>query len=443
MSRGPSDLPRVTFPEDISMSGHFPRFLAEAAMEKGPILKLCLESDRDLVFLIGPEANRFVFHTHREHFSHEQGWTPVLGDWFGHGLLNMDPPEHTRHRRLMNPAFTASFLALYLPIMHRVVAERTCDWAARGDVDLYEEAREIAFDVAAGALAGLQTGTEVDRMRQLFYGLLHGFDEHSETWDAFVARQNRMNDELNQLLLPLIHARRAATETPRDVVGMIVAARDDDGEPFSDEQVLAHLKILLVAGHETTTTLGAWTLYLLAARPGDRARIQAELAPGEATGDEPIALEALRGARYLDSFVKEVGRLYAPVVQVPRGVVKEFEFEGYTIPPGAEVRLSLSAGHRLPRVFADPERFDPGRFEPPREEDKRVPYSLVTFGGGPRVCIGMSFAQLEVKVLVARVLRRLDLVPIPGREPVHVGYWTAFALEGVPVRVAERGRVSV
>lgn len=439
MSRGPSDLPRVIFPENISMSGHFPRFLAEAAMEKGPILKLFLESDRDLVFLVGPEANRFVFHTHREHFSHAQGWTPVLGDWFGHGLLNMDPPEHTRHRRLMNPAFTASFLSLYLPIMNRVVAARTRDWAARGEVDLYEEAREIAFDVAAAALAGLESGAEVDRMRQLFYGLLHGFDERYETWDAFLSRQNRMNDELNQVLLPLIHQRHAATGTPSDVVGMIVAARDDEGEPFSDEQVLAHLKILLVAGHETTTTLGAWTLYQLAARPGDRARVQTELARAEPSREEPIGLETLRGARFLDSFIKEVGRLYSPVVQVPRGVAKEFEFEGYTIPPGAEVRLSLSAGHRLPRVFAEPERFDPERFEPPREEDKRVPYSLVTFGGGPRVCIGMSFAQLEVKALVAHVLRGLDLAPIPDRPPIHAGYWTAIAPEGVLVQVAERG----
>jgi cytochrome P450 len=431
-----SALPTVVFPENVSMTGRYPTFLAQAAMERGPILKLFLESGRDLVFMVGPEANRFVLHTHREHFSHEQGWTPVLGDWFGHGLLNMDPPEHTRHRRLMNPAFTASFLAMYLPIMHRVVAARTADWAERGEVDLYEEAREIAFDVAAGALAGLHGGAGIDQMRQLFYGLLHGFDPTRESWPEFEARQNRMNDELNALLLPLIQRRRAGAEPPRDVIGMIVAARDEAGRLFSDEQVLAHLKILLVAGHETTTTLGAWTLYQLASRPSDRTRVLAELDGTATPRERPLSGEALRALRFLDSFVKEVGRLYSPVVQVPRGVLKEFEFGGYAIPPGAEVRLSLSAGHRLSRAFADPERFDPERFEPPREEDKRTPYSLVTFGGGPRVCIGMSFAQLEVKALVAHVLRRLILSPIPDRTPVHAGYWTAIAPEGVPVLVA-------
>ena len=79
--------------------------------------------------MVGPEANRFVLLSGREHFSHDLGWTPVIGETFGHGLLNMDPPEHTRHRALMNPAFTATFMAAYLPMMQRVIADRTAAWA--------------------------------------------------------------------------------------------------------------------------------------------------------------------------------------------------------------------------------------------------------------------------------------------------------------------------
>lgn len=435
MAKSLAEMPTIDFGEDVSMSGRYPRLLADAAIEHGPILKVLLEGGRPLIFMVGPEANRFVLHTHREHFSHELGWTPVLGDWFGHGLLNMDPPEHTLHRRLMNPAFTAAFMAMYLPLMRRVVAERTGRWDHRAEVDLQEEAREIAFDVAAVALAGLDAGGPVDRMRELFYGLLHGFDSAGETWDAYVARQDQMNDELNQLLLPIIANRRARVEEPRDVLDLIVVARDEDGRPFSDEQLLAHVKVLLVAGHETTTTLGGWSLYLLAARPQDRARVLGELDRLGQPAEQPLTLDDLRSLRFLDAFLKECGRLYSPVIQVPRGVVKEFEFAGHHVPAGVAARLSLSAGHRLPDVFADPDRFDPTRFEPPREEDKQRPYALVTFGGGPRVCIGMSFAQLEVKTLVAEVLRRYRLEPIPGREPRHLGYWTAFAPEGIPVRV--------
>jgi cytochrome P450 len=137
----------------------------------------------------------------------------------------------------------------------------------------------------------------------------------------------------------------------------------------------------------------------------------------------------------MDNFVKETGRLYSPVFNVPRGVVKEFEFNGYTVPQGTQVRLALAAGHHLPGVWAEPERFDPDRFAPPREEDKRQQYALVTFGGGPRICIGINFAQIEVKALLAHVLRYYRLEAVGDRVPIHTGYFTAETLGGINLRV--------
>jgi cytochrome P450 len=142
----------------------------------------------------------------------------------------------------------------------------------------------------------------------------------------------------------------------------------------------------------------------------------------------------LRGARVLDAFIREAGRLYSPVLNVPRGVVQDFEFAGYTVPMGTHVRLALAASHRLPTIFANPEVFDLDRFLPPREED-RLPYALVTFGGGPRVCIGINFAQIEVKALVAHVLPRYTLTPVEPHPPIYAGHWTAIMPGGAPMRV--------
>src|SRR5439155_6142240 len=128
----------------------------------------------------------------------------------------------------------------------------------------------------------------------------------------------------------------------------------------------------------------------------------------------------------------------SPVINVPRGVVRDFEFAGYSVPAGTQVRLALAAGHRLPHVFANPEAFDPDRFLPPREEDRRQPYALVTFGGGPRVCIGINFAQVEVKTLVAHVLPRYRLEPAEGQAPAHAGHWTATLPGGMWMRVTAR-----
>ena len=112
-------------------------------------------------------------------------------------------------------------------------------------------------------------------------------------------------------------------EQPRDVLGMIVRARDEHGEALSDEQVLAHLNILLVAGHETTTTLGAWVLYLLSTHPEHRQRVQAELRGLVGVSQAPITVEAIRAMKVLDNFIREAGRFYSPVINVPRSVVKD------------------------------------------------------------------------------------------------------------------------
>ncbi|PLS80295.1 MAG: hypothetical protein CYG59_08760 [Chloroflexi bacterium] len=440
-----AEMPAAPFTGHEIAAGEFAAQQARMAQAHGPIFRWSIPEGsyrvQDYVFMVGPDANRFVLHTHREHFSHDQGWTPIIGEVLGKGLLNMDDPEHAVHRRMWNPAFTSACMEAYLPVIQQVIADRTRRWSAHASVNVYHEAREITFDAAAACLAGLEPGAEVDRLRELFYALLYGagpvanasMGQHSQIF--FRARA-----ELVELLLRLIAQRRAlpAAEQPRDVLGMIVHATDDEGRTLSDRQVLAHLNILLVAGHETTTTLSAWALYLLAAMPHYQQRLRAELVGRPGRVDGPPAAETLRGLKALDYFVRETGRLYSPVLNVPRGVVKDFEFGGYSVPAGTPVRLALAAGHRLPHVFAQPEQFDPERFAPPREEDKRHQYSLVTFGGGSRICIGINFANIEVKALLAHVLHSYELEPVPGQRPVHAGHWTAIIPDGVRLRVRAR-----
>lgn len=440
MSKSLADLPVASFTGDDINAGRFPRMLAQAAIANGPIFKWIIPEGWDAgeyVFMVGPEANRFVLHTGREHFSHDQGWTPIIGDTLGKGLLNMDDPEHARHRKMWNPAFTAAAMEAYIPVIQQVIADRTAGWARRGTVNVYHEAREITFDIAAAALGGFQRGPEVDRLRELFYTLLR-FDDRVESWEAYEQRFNAARVELGMTLMRMIAERRALPpdQQPRDVVGAIVRARDEQGQALSDEQVLAHINILLVAGHETTTTLAAWTLWLLAANPEEHRKLEEEV-DALVGPDETPSVDALRSMKRLDAFIREAGRLYPPVINVPRGVVSEFEFAGYRIPPGTAVRLSLAGTHMLPTVFSEPQRFDPERFLPPRDEERRTPYGLVTFGGGPRICIGINFAQIEAKALIAACVRRFTFEP-DGPPSDHGGHWTADLADGISLRVRPR-----
>lgn len=438
-----ADIPEIAFSFDDIMSGNLPAMMAHWAEEKGPVFKLkdsWSGTGEYVLFIVGPEANRFVLNTNRQVFSHDQGWTPIIGDILGHGLLNMDDPQHAIHRRLWNPAFASAYMTAYYPVIKNVIERRTATWPNQKEIDLFREAREITFDVAAAALGGFEQGREVDHLRELFYKLLHGYDNSMGSFEDYLEQQARIGGELTMILLGLIAERRKLkpTDKPRDVLEMIVHAKDDQGHTLDDAQVLAHTNILLVAGHETTTSLSAWVLYLLAARPNDRQQILAELDALPSNPDGSVTLEALREARYLDAFIKEAGRLYPPVITVPRGVLKDFEFAGYHVPAGMQMRLSIGGAHHLASSFADPETFDPTRFLPPRDEEKRTPYSLITFGGGPRICIGMYFAQVEVKALVAKVLRSFDIEPVENQNLRHAGHWTAFLPDGIKIRVKKR-----
>lgn len=429
-----SAIPVVVPPADFS--ARKPAGLAGLARRHGPVFKIGWSPSYALTYLVGPEANRFVLQTRRDAFSHELGWTPQIGAIFGKGLLNMDDPEHAAHRRLMNPAFAYAYMERYLPVMARIIAERCADWAARGTVDLHAEARKITFDVAAETLVGLPTGSEVDTLRKLFYAILGGDlggGDEERQWASFM----QVHQELGARLLQLIAARRASPpEAQTDILGTLVHARDDEGRALSDTQLLGHVNILLVAGHETSTTLAAWLLFLLARNPAYLTRVREELDAVLPDPDVPLTLESVRSLKLLGYALSEAGRLYPPVAFVPRGVVEEVEFGGYVLPRGAQIALGLSATHFMPELFAEPARFDPDRFAPPREEDKATPYSLATFGGGPRICIGINFAQIEIRAMAAHILRRYELTPIAAEQAaMHYPGPLGQPLDGIPARV--------
>jgi cytochrome P450 len=425
-------IPLIQIPEGyLSRIGPF---LAEMYERHGPIFR-SNQNGHDVIFMAGPEANRFVLLSNRLKFSNYIGWTKIFGveDAFGNGLLSMDGAEHDAHRKMMNPAFAITYMDRYLPIMQRIIRERIAGWAARGEVDVYEETRKITFDVAAEALAGLTPGPEVDQFRELYLAMLR-LTPHANNWDEFYAEQARLKDELYRLLRPKIVERRQ--HPTDDVLGMLVRARDPAGNALSDEQLIAHTNILLVAGHETSTSMSAWLLYLLAQHPDYLQRVQEEQAALVPDGVIPT-LDLIQRMKVLENGVMEAERLYPPVSYGPRGVVEEFDFHGYHIPAGAHVFYAIAASHLIPSVFASPTQFDPDRFAPPREEQKKTPYALVGFGGGPRICIGINFAKVEIKAMIAEILRQYTLALAPDQDVELFGV-ISRPRHGVRMRVHER-----
>jgi cytochrome P450 len=411
--------------------------LARCYAEHGPLFRIA-GATGDHLFLVGPEANRLVLVTHRHAFSLASGLDRLLGDLgvFDQALATMDDGPAHAWRCLLSPAFTPASLGRYLPAMQALVRDSVANWATRGIMDVYEGTLKLTFAIAAETMVGLTPGPEVDQFGKLYSQVLGLRNTYAAVrGQDWYQRRDLLKKGLYDLLQPKIAARRA--RPTEDVLGLLVAGRDSEGQPLPDELVIDLTNGLLFAGHMTSSSLGAWLLYLLSQHPDYVTRIRAEQAEILGDRNEPT-LDDFQKMEVLGNALSETERLYSPAIGGIRGVREDVPFGDYVIPAGANLFYSIIASHYLPNVWARPERFDPDRFAPPREEDRHTPFALVGFGGGPRTCLGVHFAKLELKVLATHLLRHHDLLPVPGPIPQPLFEMTSKPKNGIKLRLLPR-----
>jgi cytochrome P450 len=402
-------------------------FVVHAALEHGPAFSVLATNGpwagRRVAYLVGPEANHLVLVERRASFSQEHGWRPVLGDRLGRGLVNMDPPDAAHFRTVLQPAFRRERVARYGPFIRSVVAHRTRSWRPGAHVDLVSTTREIAFDVAAYTVLGLSPGPRVDALRDLVHRVAHE--------PSGVRASSGAGPELTERLLETVHQRRSRPRAgSRAALDFLLSARNPDSSPMSDADLLGHLRLLLVAGYETTTNLGAWVLHLLAAFPEHGAAVDRELA--EANDAPSRGEHGPGGLPLLHAAVREAGRLHPPVMFLPRVTLDDVYFNGCVIPAGTAVFLAVGAGHRLPTVYRDPDRFRPERFVESRAGGQNA-YTL--FGGGGRTCLGAALAQSEVCALVAHVRRHHPVTTPPESDIDQFDTVVQWLPKGIPAQV--------
>ncbi len=409
------EIPEVSVPAEARKNPV--AYLLRAAISAGPIFRRRTPPRQVSrygpwqVYLVGPEANRFVLLTQRTAFSHAQGWRAFFGGVWNDNLLYLDHAEHARQRRLMQPAFALAAVERHLPHTQRIVALHTRDWAERGIVEVRLAMRDLAFDVVAEVLLGLPPGEPIRELHRLRDALCR--NPHPYGRERYWQHIQQARAALNACLLDLIERQAHLDDLP----AILLHARD--GGELSDDYLLGHLQVMLEAGHTTTMDTATWVLGLLAAHPAMMRDAQSEVDTVLRDG-APLTLAKLNQMHLLGAIINEAARLRTPVDTAPRVAEQTVEFAGYTIPAGTFVRLHLGACHRLPAVFSNPDSFEPSRFEPPHVDATRSPYAFAPFGGGPRLCIGMSFALAEVKVLAAHVLSRFDIAAIRGVAPANV-----------------------
>jgi cytochrome P450 len=373
--------------------------------------------------LCGARAQQHVFWASGEEraFSSQDAYS-FVEPFVGTSLLQMDGPEHQNQRKLITLAFQSHAYVDYLTRINRVFERIIAHWPDQGTRVFYQDARAIAFRVATSLFIGVEDGPELAHLNELVHTLFDGPLALIPLKLPFTKYGKAMSVKpiLDQRLLEIIKQHREAPTT--DVLSLLLLARDEQGQPLSDEQLLAHLKLLLFAGYDTTTATLAWSLLELLRHPNLYERIRAEAEVGKVGGEVPVVVEELRAMPFLDAFLKETLRLHPVTAFLLRGNRSSYEFEGYTIPAGWQIIIPISHTQRSPEYFTNPEQCDPERFLPPREEDKKTPYAWMAFGGGKHTCLGMGIAQIEMKTILTRLLRQFDLQLVPGQDvtPVYI-----------------------
>ena len=359
-----------------------------------------------MIQLFGPDANQLVLQDRDQAFSSRHGWEFFIGPFFRDGLMLRDFSDHRFHRRLLQQAFRKPALVEDLEAMRPLIRRHAAGWGRHAmtgrPLHAYPAIKAMTLEIGGEIFCGESPGAEQARLNRSFMHCVRA----GSAWVRQPVpgnawwRGHRGRRYLEQWFRRRIPARRA--DPGQDLFSRLCTLRDDSGRHFSDEDVINHMIFLLMAAHDTTTITLTMMLWFLARHPDwqDRLRETSLALPDDPDFDE------LGQLRELEWVMKEALRLIPPVPGMPRLTVRDVDFAGYRIPAGSLVNVTLQFSHRMEEYWDRPDDFDPLRFAPPREEHRRHPGQYCPFGGGAHMCLGLHFAEIQVKAVMHHLLRR-------------------------------------
>ena len=330
---------------------------------------------------------------------------PVTGP---ESILLLDGDPHMRMRKLMLPPFHGEAIARFAELMEEITNREIDGWHAGQKIRTRSVAQTVTLEVIIRAVFGITDPGRIEEFKRLLPGLstinplvllIQKDLGPRSPWGRFLARRDRVDS----MLYREIEERRGQPDHDgrNDILTLLLAARDEDGDPLTDRELRDELITLLLAGHETTATSIGWAFERLLRTPRALDRLTDEVKAGESDD-------------YMEAVIKEILRVRPVVTEVFRAPSEPTEFGGYLVEPGTQMAASIFLVQYDPELYPpDPEEFRPERFLDGAPE----PYTWVPFGGGVRRCLGAAFAQLEMKVVIAAILRRARLrAPRPRGE---------------------------
>jgi cytochrome P450 len=365
-----------------------------------------------------PDHVRHVLQDHNRNYNKRTRGFEALRSFLANGLLTSEGAYWLRQRRIMQPAFHRARIAAFGEVMTGAAQAMMDRWRAvrLETVDVSAEMMRLTLQIVARTLLGVDVSQEADRVgRAVTIALDAATDaiRRPIRLPRFLPmpstrRLKAALAELDAIVFGVIERRRRGDDGRGDLLDMLMQTRDEEtGESMTDRQLRDEVMTIFVAGHETTAIALGWTWYLLAAHPGIRRRLQHDV--DEILAARSPTMTDLPRLPSVDQTVKEVMRLYPPAWIISRRAIEDDEMGGYRVPAGTVIFASPYVTHRHPAFWDDPERFDPDRFQPGGPAERLPHFAYFPFGGGPRQCIGNSFAMMEMQLIVALMLQRCEL----------------------------------
>jgi cytochrome P450 len=335
----------------------------------------------------------------------------------GTGLLTAEGDAWKRQRRLIQPAFARDRIEAYARCMTDSAEQMLTAWRPGSVVDIHQEMMSLTLRVVVRALFELETMETGEISRSLNTIMLNSIGGRLLFPPFFrylplpgMRDVRRAVNNINAAVYEIIRQRRSSDkQASQDLLSILMHARDEDGSRMTDEQVRDELMTFLLAGHETTALALSWALYMLSRNDEAEEKLHEEV-DRVLAGRLPSVFD-LPSLLFIESIVKETMRLYPPAWSVARTAINDFELDGYRVPAGANIVMSQWIMHRDQRFFSEPEKFEPDRWS--TSACQNLPrFAYFPFGGGPRQCIGASFATIEAVLILGTIARRFRLVAV-------------------------------
>ena len=367
------------------------------------------------IFLYHPDDVEYVLVTNAKNFIKSMS---LRSNFFqrlvGNGLLTSQGEEWKRQRRLSQPAFHRERVASYGQVMVDYTKRLTAKWNEGENRDIHRDMMRLTLEIVVQCLFSADVSTDVDEVGATLKELVKPFASQATLgWilnnrlpTPTHLRFHALARTIDKVVYRIISERRVSVEDTGDLLSMLLAARDEDGSQMTDRQLSDEVMTLFLAGHETTALTLAWSWYLLGTNSQVEKKFHSEL--DEVLGGRAPTAADLPRLKFTEQIAKECMRLYPPAYGLGREAINDCEIGGYRVRAGTQVFMFQWATHRDSRFYDEPGSFRPERWT----EDfiEHLPkYAYFPFGGGPRACIGASFAMMEIILCLAAIGQRFRL----------------------------------